>query len=297
LIHSYENIEDALFALYGENTVETSRKTVSGGCINDASVLLLSNKERVFLKENTAELTNMFAAEAEGLDALHTASSRMKGPIVPKPLAVGGDRGRQFILMEYIATGRPGPQWAEELGRSLARLHLDRLETRFGFAGDNYIGATPQPNPWTDGWISFFSVHRLGFQIDSACRRGLASFGLEKDVRRLIEYLDRFIPDNCAPSLLHGDLWSGNAMADKNGDAVIIDPATYYGHNEADLAMTELFGRFPERFYFAYSEVLPISSEYADRKTVYGLYHILNHLNLFGMGYAAQASQMARSLL
>jgi fructosamine-3-kinase len=297
LIESYENVEDALLAIFGEKTVEVSRASVSGGCINDASVLHLSNKERVFVKENTAALTDMFIAEAEGLAALHAASSRVNGPRVPKPLAVGGSDDRQFILMEYIAQGRPGARWAEDLGRSLARLHLDRNENRFGFFRDNYIGATLQQNHWTTLWVSFFGEHRLGFQIDSACRRGLAPSGLERDIRRLIERLDRFIPDDCPASLLHGDLWSGNAMADGNGDPVMIDPATYYGHNEADLAMTELFGRFPERFYSAYGEVLPISPEYAERKIVYGLYHILNHLNLFGGGYAAEASRMARSLL
>jgi protein-ribulosamine 3-kinase len=294
----YKTVEEALKDLFGEGVFAPSQRPVSGGCINNAAVLKLSNGERVFLKENSATLSGMFAAEVEGLAALFDASKRVDGPAVPRPLAHGIDRNTQFILMEYIEPGRPGPRYAEDFGRAFARLHLDRIESRFGFFGDNFIGATPQVNTWSDDWIFFFGTHRLGYQIETAKKRGILPADLERDVQTLIERLPDFLPQDVQPSLLHGDLWSGNAMADKSGNAVIIDPAAYYGHNEADLAMTELFGRFPSRFYDAYSEVLPIPREYrTERRTIYGLYHILNHLNLFGGGYASQAKSMVREVL
>ena len=240
----------------------------------------------------------MFAAEAEGLRSLRDAAERANGPRVPEPFAWGIDGGTQFILMEYIPPGRPGPRYAEDFGRALASMNADRHETRFGFAGDNFIGATPQINTWSSDWVSFFGQRRLEYQIRRAEKQGFASVSLVRDVERLIDRLGVLLPANVAPSLLHGDLWSGNAAADGGGSAVIVDPATYYGHYEAELAMTELFGRFPEKFYAAYNEVLPIDVEYtATRSTLYGLYHILNHLNLFGGGYAGQAQSMVRRLL
>lgn len=289
---------DAVQTLFGETTEIVTRKPVSGGCINSAALVTLSNGERLFLKENTAKLSGMFIAEADGLETLFFTSKRSGGPVVPRPLACGIDGDVQFILMEYVEPGRPGPTYAEDFGRALAGLHLAGGETRFGFASDNFIGATVQINPWSKDWVSFFGEHRLGFQIETAKKQGLLSPDLERDLRTLIDRLDQFLPSDVRPSLLHGDLWGGNAMANQAGDAVIIDPAVYYGHFEADLAMTELFGRLPERFYAAYNEVLPIPDAYrAYRKTIYGLYHILNHLNLFGGGYASQAKSMVRQVL
>lgn len=297
MIANCSSVVDAIGAVYGTNIREVSRTPAAGGCINDAAIIQLCNGERVFIKENTAALTNMFVAEAQGLEVLRAASHRALGPIVPAPLAAGAAEGRQFILMEYIPPGPPGPRYAENFGRAFAALHKDKTESRFGFFADNYIGASRQNNAWSDDWTAFFGEHRLGFQIEHAQKQGLASSRLVRDVCRLIDKLENYLPRDPASSILHGDLWSGNAMSNSSGDAVIIDPAAYFGHNEADLAMTELFGRFPPRFYDAYNEVLPISSEYKTRKIVYGLYHILNHLNLFGSGYESTASAMVRKLI
>jgi protein-ribulosamine 3-kinase len=297
MITDCPSVADAIRSVYGEDIREVLRTSVSGGCINDAAVIQLCNKEFVFIKENTATLTGMFLAEAQGLETLLAASRRVCGPSVPEPLASGVAEGRQFILMEYIPPGAPGPRYAENFGRALAALHKDGTESRFGFFADNYIGASRQNNAWSDSWPAFFGEHRLKFQIEQAEKRGLASNRLARDVRRLICKLEAYLPSRPMPSILHGDLWSGNAMSNSRGEAVIIDPAAYFGHNEADLAMTELFGRFPSKFYDAYNEVLPISPEYKTRKIIYGLYHILNHLNLFGSGYESTASAMVRKLI
>ena len=298
MITTARTAEEAMVSLFGENTRETSRRSVSGGCISRASLLCTSGGEQIFLKENDNTLEGMFAAEARGLTALHEASSRVNGPRIPEPLAVGSDGRSQFILMTYIAPGRPGPGYEEAFGRAFAALHRDGFERRFGFFEDNFIGATPQPNAWSDDWTAFFGRYRLGFQCELAIHDRVAPGSLIRDVERLIQRLDEFLPDSPAPALLHGDLWSGNAMTDASGGPVLIDPAAYYGHNEADLAMTELFGGFPDRFYDAYNEVLPIPPEYRHtRRHIYGLYHILNHIHLFGASYVSRASSMLRAIL
>ncbi len=287
------SVESTVKELFGTAVGITSRSPMSGGCINTAWRLALSDGTTLFMKENTAGFRDMFLKEAKGLEALQTP----EGPVVPKPLAVRSGADRQFILMEFIPGGRPGRGYWEAFGRAFAAMHSRRASEAYGFDEDNFIGSTVQENPWSDSWVAFFGEHRLGFQIRLAARRGLASSQLVDLTDRLIAKLPERIPEPDHPSVLHGDLWGGNAMAGPNGEPVIFDPATYYGHNEADLAMTELVGRFAAGFYDAYNEVLPLSAEYETRKEVYGLYHILNHLNLFGAAYASQALSMLRRLV
>ncbi len=255
-----------------------------GGDINDAYVLELTNGERVFMKSNRNVKRDFFETEAAGLDAM--AKTETIG--TPRVLGLGRDGDRQFLLLEMIEPGRKISDFWETFGRELAALHGADTEDfvkggKFGFLMDNYIGSTPQTNSPKDGWIEFFRDCRLLPQFERAKRY----FGPEekKRIETLLNNLDKFLIEPEYPSLLHGDLWSGNFMTDRDGKARLIDPAVYVGHREADIAMTELFGGFHGKFYNAYREAAPMEPGYEDRRDLYNLYHLLNHLNLFGSGY------------
>jgi len=197
--------------------------------------------------------------------------------------------------MDYIAMGRPRGESQRIAGQRLAQMHR-RTADAFGWKRDNTIGSTHQPNAWTAQWPDFWRDHRLGFQLELAARNGYGG-RLQALGSRLLSVFDRLIDHDPAPSLLHGDLWGGNIGYDQRGDPVLFDPAVYYGDREADLAMTELFGGFSGDFYAAYNEIWPLDSAYQVRRTLYNLYHILNHLNMFGGGYGGQAMGMMERLL
>lgn len=257
---------------------------VGGGCINHGARLVTASGATFFLKTNPAAPRDMFAREAEGLRALQVED----GPRVPTPYVWGAD----FLLLEDLRPARQRPDFWETLGRQLAALH-SHTAPRFGFEHDNYIGSTPQPNPWTEDGYAFFAEHRLLFQARLAHRRGLLSAEDVRRVERLAARLPELVPPQPA-SLLHGDLWSGNVMPDAAGQPALIDPATHYGWAEAELGMTALFGGFPEAFYRAYETVRPLAPGWRDRLPVYNLYHLLNHLNLFGRGYYASVREVLR---
>ena len=268
---------------------ETSR-SLGGGCINSA-MRLSDGVQSWFVKTNRAALLDMFEAEHAALGEMaDTASIR-----VPRPLCTGVSDGDAYIVMEYLEMGPGSRAGQAEAGEQLAALHRCTAE-RFGWQRDNTIGATPQPNDWTDDWIAFWRDRRLGFQLELAARHGYGG-RLQQLGDRLLDGFDRLIDHAPAPSLLHGDLWGGNLGFDTDGHPVIFDPASYFGDREAEIAMTELFGGFGKPFYDAYSAAWPLDSGYRVRKTLYNLYHVLNHLNLFGSGYAGQAEDMLRRLL
>jgi len=221
----------------------------------------------------------MYAAEAEGLHALRAAGVR-----APEPVAHGVHDGAAFIEMERLALGAR-PDWPA-MAEMLARLHRS-VSSRFGWASDNWIGLSPQKNTLGEDWLAFFRDYRLQPQLERARRSG---YPLPMPPLSLLE---RHKPQ---PSLVHGDLWRGNAGFTPEGP-VIFDPAVYYGDREVDLAMTELFGGFPEEFYSAYRRAYPLEPGYESRKTLYNLYHLLNHLNLFGAGYLGQVQATLRLLL
>lgn len=262
---------------------------VRGGDIS-RSVVLELGEHRIFVKTNRAPLLPMFEAERAGLDAIRRSATIR----VPGVYMTGVESGLAFIALEFVDfCGRPDPA---RLACALAAMH-NCFEDRFGFECDNTIGSTPQPNPFSDDWIQFWRLHRLGHQLELARLNGFESRLVDAGYR-LAENLDGFFVDHQArPSLLHGDLWSGNQAADADGNPVIFDPACYYGDHETDLAMMELFGHPGNRFFEVYREHFPIDAGYGLRRELYNLYHVLNHANLFGGGYAAQALRMIDGLL
>jgi len=253
-------------------------RPVGGGCINSGARLRTASGQTFFLKTNRQTPEDMFAREAEGLGALAEAD----GPRVPRPLLYGPD----FLLLEDLAPARRRDDYWEVFGQQLAALHMFTND-RFGFHHDNYIGSMPQPNPWTADGYEFFSQHRLLFQARLAHERGMMGKDEVQQVENLCARLEDLIPSQPA-SLVHGDLWSGNAITDADGQPAIIDPAAHYGWAEAELAMTALFGAFPEDFYRSYQQVRPLDQGYRERFAIYNLYHLINHVNLFGGGYLGQ---------
>jgi len=266
-------------------------RPVGGGCIN-AAWRLESADGPVFLKTNSARRQDMFEAEADGLAALAQAGG-VRAPAVIGTGVAGADA---WLMLEWIEPGRATAATEEALGRGLALQHRARGQA-FGWHRDNWIGATPQENSATGDWADFFAQHRLVPQLDLLEIGGLAG-GLIANGRRLVEAVPELLAGHApAASLLHGDLWSGNWTTDAAGDPWLYDPAVYYGDREADLAMTRLFGGFGQRFYAAYEDAWPLPTGAGLRADLYNLYHVLNHVNLFGSGYLAQARRLVERLL
>ena len=255
-----------------------SSRSMSGGCISNGRILTTSTKETFFLKTNPHAHPDMFPREAEGLDVLHVEG----GPTIPRIFLSGST----FLLLEDLCPAQRCVDYWATFGHQLATLHM-HTNHQFGFPHDNYIGSSPQPNLWMKDGYRFFAEQRLGFQSQLARERGFLSSVEVKKVERIAHRLEELIPVQHA-SLIHGDLWSGNATTDAQGGPALIDPAAHYGWPEAELAMTTLFGSFPDEFYHAYEEVHLLETGYRSRFPIYNLYHLLNHLNLFGVGYLEQ---------
>ena len=276
-------ISDAAGAFRIERAVPAA-----GGCIH-RSYVLEGGGRSFFVKINDRSQLDNFIAEADGLTALAAAGAR-----VPSPLCRGESETHAFLVLEHLDLRGSGDHAA--LGRALAAVHLVRGDS-YGWHRDNFIGRTPQINRRSQSWNDFWRDTRLAPQFELAGRNGVGNALLRKG-DRLLAVLPQLLAGHApAASLLHGDLWGGNAGFLADGTPVLFDPAVYFGDREADLAMTELFGGFPPVFYSAYSEVAPLDRGYAVRKELYNLYHVLNHANLFGGGYAAQAERMIERLL
>ena len=261
---------------------------VGGGCIANATRIETAGGP-LFLKWAEGEAGAHFSAEAAGLAALRQARDRSGADLaVPAPLltedASAGTLG--LLLMEWIEPGRPDRAAWERFGAALAALHAAPAGDRYGFPRDNSIGATPQANGWTDRWPDFFRARRLEPQIALAQANGRWRASWDRPADRLLSRLDELLPQCPPAATLHGDLWSGNALCAADGRFALIDPATYVGHAETDLALTELFGGYDAAFYRAYWGG-DAPAGYAERRELYNLYHVLNHINLFGGSYAA----------
>jgi protein-ribulosamine 3-kinase len=233
-----------------------------------------------------------FEAEVAGLAELEAAHAVR----VPRVMAVGYTDGAAFLALEWISAGARTPDCERRLGKALAALHAVSAP-RFGWSRDNTVGRTPQANSWTDDWVEFFRERRLRPQLARAVAGGYAEL-LDAPGQRLLESLHLLLAGHRpAPSLLHGDLWGGNWLASEDIEPVVFDVAVYYGDRETDLAMTRLFGGFGDAFYRAYESVTPAAAGEAGRRDLYNLYHVLNHANLFGAGYARQARESIDRLL
>ena len=286
-----QKVEAAILHATGAPATVAGEEVVGGGSIGDTRRLRLADGRRYFLKSRRGpSLPGLFAAEEKGLAALRQAGVLR----VPAVIAADSD----FLLLEQIEIRGPGADFFTRFGRELARLHREARATTFGFATDNYLGASPQPNTSEKSWTRFWRNNRLGHQLARLRQQGLADRELdqlgEKLMDRLPEWLDEVEE---APSLLHGDLWAGNFLSDQKGNPVLVDPAVYYGHREAELAMTRLFGGFPPDFYAAYQETWPLAPGAADRAAIYELYHLLNHYNLFGAAYRGPCLEILRRLV
>ena len=281
----YNSLAGALVDLFGTSVTIAQTDRLSGGDINKAYGLTLTTGQHIFMKANAKDNAAFFTAEAAGLQAIadtHTIGT-------PRILCCGTDDGEDvgysFLLLEYIqSAGRRSDYW-EVLAQELAAMHKATVEVahQYGFPQNNFIGARPQNNTWSDSWITFFRDQRLAPQF-----RDADSYFTPADrtkITKLLDNLDRFLVEPEHPSLLHGDLWAGNVMCGPDGKAMLIDPACYIGHREADLAMTQLFGGFPQAFYEEYKKAAPLQPGYEERRDLYNLYQLLNHLNLFGPTY------------
>jgi protein-ribulosamine 3-kinase len=271
------------FNIHGSNPV-------GGGSINEAHRLEGTDGTNYFVKLNDLRHYPTFIAEAAGLEAIAATNTIH----VPSPIAHGNAGSQSYLVLEYLELKSHGN--ARLLGEQLAAMH--RSEGRnFGFTQDNFIGTTPQLNQQKNNWIDFWRELRLGFQLRLAAQNGYGG-QLQHLGERLMDELPAFFTGYPPrSSLLHGDLWSGNHAFLADGTPAIFDPAAYYGDRECDLAMTELFGGYPADFYAAYRAIYPLDTGYSTRRELYNLYHILNHANLFGGGYARQAEQVMHRLL
>jgi protein-ribulosamine 3-kinase len=286
-----QHVSDQIAAATGWRVHISRIEALAGGCINQA-FRLDSGGEQFFLKLNAPPTRSMFEAEAAGLEEI----ARTQTVRVPQPICTGVSEDCAFIVLEYLELSRGTERSARTLGQNLAHMHRQTREA-FGWHRNNTIGSTPQDNRECAHWIEFWRERRLRFQLKLAAANGYGG-ALCSRGEALLAVLPKFF-DGYAPraSLLHGDLWGGNAGATADGEPVIFDPAVYYGDRECDLAMTELFGGFSRDFYAAYAQTWPLNAGYRVRKDLYNLYHVLNHLNLFGGGYLAQAEEMMARLL
>ncbi|MCG8324809.1 MAG: fructosamine kinase family protein [Thiotrichales bacterium] len=285
-------IAQAISEATGQAAVISDTRTAHGGCINDSRVLTLQDGRRFFVKTHPAarRYPGLFQAEFEALHRLFAADAVR----VPEPLTCTDD----FIVMEFFSEGPPARDWHEQIGRQLALLHQATQHDQFGFGFDNYLGTTPQPNRWTPDWLSFWRDQRLGWQLELYSRSAAAGDEVLKLGERLLGRLLDYLAGIDEPAvLLHGDLWSGNAASDDQGRPVIFDPASYYGHREAEIGMMRMFGGFGTVCEAAYAEVWPLAPGSEERISLYRLYHELNHLNLFGQGYHRSCVSTMRQLL
>lgn len=273
----------------GQQFEMTSTRSVSGGCINQG-YKISSDNLNYFVKLNEASQVEMFAAEALGLKQMYATQTIT----IPQPICYGTVGNSCYIVLEWLDLSGSGSQAWTEMGKQLAQMHQQGTKDKFGWERNNTIGSTPQINTWMDNWADFFAEQRIGYQVKLAKHRGGSFPNTNKVVEAVRVKLASRKPK---VSIVHGDLWSGNAAVTKTGKPTIFDPATYYGDREVDIAMTELFGGFPAPFYQGYNQVWSLDQGYQKRKNIYNLYHILNHFNLFGGGYGSQAKRMIEQII
>jgi len=271
-------------------------RDLGGGCIHRVRWVTLRDGQAVVAKTNRAAMLALFEEEAASLQAIAATQT----VLVPQPLVTITHDDEAVFLMTALAPGTATQRVWHRFGEELAQLHAGDADTRYGFEIDNHLGTTPQPNTWCDDWVEFNSRYRLGYQVELARESGRMDAQEVGRVGAVIDRLDRLIPRRPKPALLHGDLWSGNALVAVSGGGdpriAVIDPACSIGDGWADIAMMQLFGGFSPSCFEAYAAAVDDRQEVEQRVAVYQLYHVLNHVNLFGGGYVSQAIALAGRL-
>ena len=284
----HTEITSVLSTMTGKEIQLQAFTPLSGGSINDA-YRLKTNAGHFFIKYNrVSAYPGMFEQEARGLGLLRKAGEVR----VPEVIASGDDGNFSFIILEYLDSAVKTKNFWADFGHQLAALHR-HTSVQFGLDHDNYIGSLKQYNDVQDRWVDFFREQRLMVQMEMAARTGLLPAHIKKGFEALFRKLDDIFPDE-APSLIHGDLWSGNYMIDEKGDACIIDPAVYYGFREMDIGMSRLFGVFGNNFYEAYNEAWPMEPGWRERIEICNLYPLMVHVNLFGSGYLGSVESILK---
>ncbi|MCH7890035.1 MAG: fructosamine kinase family protein [Gemmatimonadetes bacterium] len=286
---------EATLSSRGAGRVEIlGAEPVSGGCIHQTARLSTNLQENFFLKWAAEPVSDVFAAEADGLDALREGTDLTVPEVIGHS---GAGENPAWLVLEYVPRGSPAPDYAERLGGALAALH-EPSEGPYGWHRSNYIGSLPQTNTYMDDWPAFWWSERLEPQLALAGDNGWLA-GLDREWATLESKLPKLLggAEEDGHSILHGDLWSGNVYPGPDGGPVLVDPAVYRGHREVDLAMTELFGGFPRAFYTAYEDRQPLTDGYDGRRHVYQLYPLLVHVNLFGGAYVNGAEEALRRAL
>ena len=282
--------EAAIFQTTGTQAVIRSTKFVSGGCINN-TLKIETDHGPFFLKWNDDEDNDMFEKEALGLELLNK-----QGVIsLPATLGTGRIQSKNYLVLEYLEKHPPKTDFWEDFGTAIARLHKI-TSSKYGLDHDNYIGKLPQNNSFKDSWIDFFIEKRLEVQLGLAIYNNQIDQEFAKKFRMIYAQLPGLLP-NEPPSLLHGDLWSGNFMSGKGGNPFIFDPAVYFGHREMELAFSRLFGGFDRQFYQSYNVEYPIEPGFDNRIDIYNLYPLLVHVNLFGASYLSGIERTLRRYL
>ena len=287
-VEEFSSVTDALEFLSPGDSLLSKNQSGVGGCINSTYLLKLKSGRSFFIKENHNSPSGMFKEEAKGLIAL--TEKFLLG--VPGPLALGKEGTTDFLILDFIQSSAKNKNFWRDFAEALACMHRAGGSQTCGFGSNNYIGSTRQINDRMEKWTDFFCEKRLIFQMELAASRNLTNTSMVRGLEKICSRITTLLPEPDFPSLLHGDLWSGNYMTDEEGSAVLIDPAVYYGQREADLAMTELFGGFNREFYDVYNQVYPLDGGYKERKDLYNLYHMLNHLNLFGSSYSGSVKSI-----
>lgn len=255
-----------------------SKEVIAGGNINQ-TFCLNTSLGPFLLKTNTQPQTDIFETESKGLDYLRKQDHMH----IPQVFCQGNEEGMNYLLMEWITEGKVCHNYWEEMAKGLAQLHGNKAG-KFGLAGDNYISILPQVNTEMDNWPHFFIENRLEKMLAIALAKKMIDQSFLKKFRKIYPRMSSLFPDE-EPSLVHGDLWSGNVLANEKGNPCLIDPAVYYGHREMDLAFSQLFGGFNIRFYQMYKEIFPLAPGFRERSEIYNLYPLLVHLILFGKSY------------
>ena len=283
-----EIVQGIINETIGEQSEVIGISPVSGGCIHNAQKVI-TNKENYFVKMNHASDSNMFRTEYSGLELLASA-----GEInVPEAIAYGVKDGQAYLLLNFIDSNARKSSFWNDFGVAMANLHKNHCNDRYGLSYNNYIGRLDQFNDFSENWISFFIDKRLEVQLKLAFENNYIDRAYLANCARFYQKLPDLLPAD-PPSLLHGDLWSGNFMTGEEGQPVIIDPAVYYGHREIELSFTQMFGGFDRQFYRSYMEAFPLEPGFESRVEIYNIYPHLVHVNLFGPSYLSGVTPVIR---